>query len=202
MAANNFTGVVEKVHKNDAGYWSILMADGQWFGHGKMKPSCTDGDEIAFDYSQNGKYNNADPDTLEILSSDNAVPKKASKPAWNGKKNASSEGKDEYWKNKEARDILTQNEIRFQAGRNAAIEIVTLAVSHGLLTIPQGKKEGDQFKVLLTYVDKVTDRYVEATKAVNAPVVEKPKAAPKPAPKVVEEEPEVEQELNDDISFI
>jgi len=203
MAASNFTGTVEFVKKNDQGYWSIKTADGQWFGCGKMKPACEEGDEVAFDFSQNGKYNNADLDTLEVISSGNAVAKKPSKPAWSGKKSASSEGssKEGYWEKKEERDVQVQKEIRFQAARNAAIEALSVALANGVLTIPPGKKEGDQFKVLLTYVDKVTDRFLKATEAVNTPVVEKPKAAPKPAPKVVEEEPEEEPDFNDDISF-
>jgi hypothetical protein len=206
MSANNYTGVVASVQKNDAGYWSIKTADGQWFGTGKMKPACSEGDEVAFDFSMNGKYSNADLDTLEVLSSDNKVP---AKKAWSGKKNASGEGagKSDYWEAKEKRDISTQKEIRFQASRNAAIEAMGVALANGIISIPEGKKEGDKMKVFLTYVDKVTDRFNSATLAVHeaeavaVPAATKPKAVAKA--KVVEEEPEVvEDELNDDISFI
>src|SRR4030066_604800 len=184
MSANNFTGVVEVVKKNDMGYWSIKTSDGQWFGTGKMKPTCSEGDEVAFDFSMNGKYSNADLDTLEVLSSDNKVP---AKKAWSGKKNAAGEGagKSDYWEAKEKRDLSTQKEIRFQASRNAAIEAMGVALANGLITVPEGKKEGDKMKVFLTYVDKITDRFNSAALAVHEVVATAAAPAsttPKPKP--------------------
>jgi hypothetical protein len=175
MSSNNFTGIVEAVRKNDQGYWSIKTSDGQWFGCGKSKPACSEGDEVDFDYSMNGKYNNADLDTLEVISSDNKV---APKKAWPGKKTATSEGdgKAGYWEQKAVNDEKVQKIIQFQAARNAAIEIIGIALKNSVLFIPEGKDKNAGFKTLLTYVDKVTEQYVKASSEVNAPKV----AATKP----------------------
>lgn len=197
MASQNFTGIVEVVKKNDQGYWSIKTADGAWFGHSKTKPVCEEGDEVAFDYSQNGKYSNVDPDTMEVLSSGNKV-EKAAKPAW--KKNNSGAvdtSKDEYWKRKEERDVFIQNEIRKQASRNAAIAILDSAMKNGVLVIPEPSKKGSsRMEVLLAYVDKVADRFEKSTKATNEipEVMEKKKiiAAPRAAVAAVEA-PEFEE---------
>jgi hypothetical protein len=200
MADQNFTGVVEFVRKNDAGYWSVKTIDGQWFGTGKVKPACSEGDEVAFDYALNGKYNNMELDTLEVISSGNAIPEKAAKKAWSGGKKGGDTRDASYWDAKDAQAVKTQKEIRFQASRNAAIAVIDVALKAGVLTIPEGKAADAQFKVLLTYVDKVTDRYNKATEALDTPVaaaVAKPKAAPKPKLVVVEEVEAEEEDEND-----
>ena len=201
MSANNYSGVVADVKKNDAGYFSLKMTDGEWFGCGKVKPPVSTGDEVSFDYSKNGKYNNADVDTIEVISEGNNVP--APKAKWSGKKSGGDADKSAYWDAKEARDITVQKEIRYQASRNSALTALDIAIKHNLVTIPDAKKGTSQMEVFLTYVNKLTNKFMAETEALHTPPeAPKPVAKPVKATKAVVKEPEDDEDEEDVVEFL
>lgn len=65
--------------------------------------------------------------------------------------------KDEYWSNKEERDIETQKVIQFQAARNSAIAAIVGAVAQGVIELP--KTKGKSYDAYLAYIDDLTQRY-------------------------------------------
>lgn len=65
--------------------------------------------------------------------------------------------KDEYWRNKEERDIETQKTIQYQAARNSAIAAMDVAVSQGIVELP--KTKGKSYDAFLAYIDHLTDRF-------------------------------------------
>jgi len=173
------SGQVATVRKNDKGYFSLKLEDGTWYGCGQDRPPCVEGDSIEFAFDMNGKFKNADVDSIVVIEAEPA-PKKATPPArksyGNGKYSGGAKGqkvdtaKEAYWNAKEARDIewqqrqqAVQEEIRFQASRNAAVEIVTAAVAAGAIDLGDGKKKDSKLGVMLAYISKITDQYVKDT---------------------------------------
>ena len=206
-------GNVEFVKKNDHGYYAVKMSDGQWYGCGKDEPEFNKGDAVRFEVVTNGRYLNVDEATVEVLEKNAApqrsAPSRSSAPRRSGggsQKFSKDMSKDEYWKNREARDlakderlakrdITTQNEIRLQASRNAAIELIGVAINAKVIEFPEEKKKGKNFDVLSTYVDKLTEKFYNETKAINKAV-----DVAEPAPEV-EETPAEDEDFNDDIKF-
>ena len=180
MSTSVVEGQVEFVKQKAAGYYAAKMSDGQWYGCNKDEPEFNKGDNIRFEVVTNGRYLNVDMETVEMLGK-SAAPVRKAPPARSGgaQKFTKDVSKDEYWKAKEARDIahyakrdirdtMVQNEIRLQASRNAAIELLGIALSNGIVTVKDEKKKGQNFDILTTYVDKMTEKYYNATKAINA----------------------------------
>lgn len=89
---------------------------------------------------------------------------------------ASSQGKDGYWEAKEQRDIVTQKAIQYQSSRNAAIELVSAALTAGAVALPAAKAK--QWDALLALVDTVTERFEEAVLVVRGEGGKKTKPAP------------------------
>jgi hypothetical protein len=183
MSTSVVEGTVEFVKQNAAGYYAAKMSDGQWYGCNKDKPEFDKGDNIRFEIVTNGRYLNMVMETVEMLGK-SAAPARKAPPARSGggaQKFTKDVSKDEYWKAKEARDIarderlakrdtIVQNEIRLQASRNAAIELMGIALSSGIVVLKDEKKKGQNFDILTTYVDKLTSKYYDATKAINAEI--------------------------------
>ena len=127
-------GVVETVHQNKAGFYSVKLPDG-WYGTGtKTAPSLKQGDMIKFEYSMNGQYKNLDIKTLVKLDSAPAGDTQP-KSTWVPEKDR-------------------QKSIIFQSSRKDAIEIIKTAQAAGCLALPT--KKADQFDALLALVDELT----------------------------------------------
>lgn len=105
---------------------------------------------------------------------------------------ASGGSKDGYWEAKEQRDIVTQRAIQYQSSRNAAIELVSAALTAGAVALPAAKAK--QWDALLALVDTVTERFEEAVLVVRG---EGKKAKPEPVAKGKKKQ----QEEEDDVPF-
>jgi hypothetical protein len=57
----------------------------------------------------------------------------------------------------EDKDAKRQKSIHYQSARNAAIEVIRLALEHGAISL--GTKKGQMLDNLLGYVNEVTNRY-------------------------------------------
>lgn len=149
------TGIVQKISQKDTAVGVMYNAqiNGQWYGYGSKVPNFKEGDSISFDVQTKGQYSNIIAKTVEI----NAKPTNvvAAVPA------ASGNSKDEYWSNKEAKDLGVQRAIQQQSARNAAIAFVIPLAVAGVIKLPA--KAEDKFSAVASLVDEFTDRYYLAT---------------------------------------
>lgn len=67
-------------------------------------------------------------------------------------------GKDQYWKDKEKRDIDTQARIQLQACRNSALTLVQMGLANDCIPLPA--KKADRLGALIAIVDEITLQYV------------------------------------------
>lgn len=174
--SNVVEGKVEVLMQNKGKFWTIKMDDGQWYGCGKERPKFDKGDTIRFETVTNGRYLNVNEETVEVVT-DAPAPRRSPAPTSAPKKFSTEMSKDDYWRRKEERDLSkdevhagVQKEIRLQASRNAAIELMSVAIQAGLLpdVVEEKKKKGTRFDILLTYVDKLTQKFYNETAAISA----------------------------------
>lgn len=146
-------GVVEVVFKNNAGFYNIKLQDGDWYGYGKNKPDFDKGNQIEFEYVENGKFKNIEAKTVTV-----AKPTVTVAPSTSG-----SGGTD--WDSKDKR-------IQWMSSRNTALEIIKLGFEQGALKLPT--KANEKFDALMGIVDEVTENLFWDT--MDAPSREKPPA--------------------------
>lgn len=150
--SRNIQGVVEVVAQRGKAYNVKIGND--WFGYGFSAPSFKKGDNVAFTTVLNGKFENVDVNTVEILS---AAPTAAA-PAGGG---SGGGGKDAYWADKEKRDDGRQAVIIYQSARNAAIDTIELAYNLGALSFPAKVKASEKLDVLREQIEAVTNSYYD-----------------------------------------
>ena len=169
-------GVVEKVLQR--GNATNICVAGTWYGCGFNGVPCKEGDEVTFNAAAKGNFLNADVASMQILSQGNQVQQpqrqqqgggyQQKKAYGGGARKAADTGKDDYWKNKEERDVRTQQAIQFQAARNAAINVCVAALEKDILPLPTTKAKA--FDAFLDAVDEITARYNQAVSDLEAPV--------------------------------
>lgn len=149
------TGKVNKIDSitTAMGVMYNVNVDGTRYGFGKQKPNFNEGDVITFDFTQKGQYKNIVPSTVEVKK-DVVVPIKTSN-------NSTGNSKDDYWAQKEQRDVGTQRGIQQQSARNAAIAFIIPLATAGLIKLPA--KAEDKLSAVASLVDEFTDRYYNAT---------------------------------------
>ncbi len=150
-------------------FWNVISEDEEFFGVGTNKPSFNEGDTISFEYTQRGRFMNAVPQTISVVSRGEASSPR-SKPAAKAKSAPAKEdwgARNKYWEDKEKRDIIIQKGIRYQSSRNAAIEVVTSAVSNGAISL--GSKKAEQLDNLLDAIDIVTERFEKDVESIMYP---------------------------------
>ena len=157
---STMTGVVER--KNERKGATNVCIDGVWYGLGFNKvPEFSEGDTIQFVVVQNGKYLNAEEGSVEVVAQGEAPQPKST----SSNRQGNSSAREDYWERKELRDLETQNEIRWQASRNAAIEFASSAVAHGAFKLgATSAKAYDQYRQL---VSDLTEEFYNETLQVN-----------------------------------
>lgn len=145
-------GKVEKITSNTAGFFNIKV-NGAWYGAGKKSPQCSEGDFVKFEEQSkevgDREYLNVVPGTLEVTTPPKTAVAVTPAPA-------SAVTKDDYWTNKEARDIKVQKKIEFQAARNTAVAAATALLAANVIP---GTKGADKMELFLSLVDELTLRY-------------------------------------------
>lgn len=141
MANETVQGVVERINKNDNGFYGVLMAD-EWYGAGKYKPKFDEGDEVSFEYSMNGKYRNMEFKTVTLLEKGKGSNETSAAGVGSGGGGAKTN-----WDLKDKR-------ITYLASRKDAIEITRLAIDKDALPLP-AKKEA-RLEVIIAFVDETT----------------------------------------------
>lgn len=152
--------------------WSFRLRDVEkWFNCGSIPIKLQKNDYISFDVQQeNGKYN-VDVGSITPIKLDNYQgTSDAPSPKYSGR---SVSGRDEYWVNKENRDISNEvhrksNELRiqWQSARNAAISLVDTLVREKLLKLSDAAK-ADNVAVVLGKVQDLTNQFYTECQELN-----------------------------------
>lgn len=176
--------ITTKTIPNGSQVFNIQMDDGDWYGFGFDKPAFSEGQQISFEVEFNGRYKNVAKGSAQVIGGAPA-PAQQQQPAASG-----SMGRDDFWANKEKRDIVVQRIIQYQAARNSAIELVKVAVEAEAIALPA--KKADKMDALVAIVRELTDVYVDDAREAGSG---KKKAEAKPAPQ------EPTDDFDDDIPF-
>lgn len=175
-------GVVQKILVNPQYGLTSFTMKGQdgFFSLGKDKPSFKEGDPIQFETNVVGKYTYAkdiapwtDGGTTSGANVGQVAAAASGFQRGGGRRGNYSGGgdqqaKEQYWRDKEARDIakegeyaLTQRRIEIQAARNAAIE--TAKAMWQFDVCPKPKKATEHYDTFLALVDELADKYLANT---------------------------------------
>ncbi len=134
-------------YKSDKNGRFAVKMDDIWYGFNEDDPEVEEGNVIKFRYSKNGKWNNADFETLEILDD------KVETQPRTVKSNVSSTDWD-------AKDVR----ITYMSARNAALELVAILSELGGLSLPKTTKPNPA-KIAIAVeaiVEEYTDEFFEA----------------------------------------
>lgn len=152
--SNINNGVVEVVHANNGGFYGVKIGN-DWYSFGKKKPAFDKGAVVSFEFTTNDRgYKNAVESSLEIGGGGAPAPQTRTAKA-------TGTGREDYWANKEVRDIEVQKKIQFQASRNAAI--AAFAALQGAGVVNLGKTANKQQDIALALIDELTQRFQEGT---------------------------------------
>jgi hypothetical protein len=149
--------VSEKPWQNKVLHSFKLANDPTWYGMGTIKPPISKGDFVEFevDVAPNGRVN-VRGGNITVRKAAQASQQVAPAQAW---KNAEGSGmtKDDYWKNREARDIVVQERIQYQSARNSAIAFVDLLLKKECVEPPKAMNK--RYDWLFALVNEVTEKY-------------------------------------------
>ena len=166
-------GVVEQVSQR--GKATNIKVNGAWYGAGFNGVTCQQGDTVSFTVEQNGQYLNVVRNSLQVIGGGTpqqpqqqyqAPAQSYAKPQRRSESSGGGMTKDDYWKNREERDVETQKRIQLQAARKAAVAACSAALQAGILPVPA--KKADAFDAFLAVVDEVTERYNNQTSGEEA----------------------------------
>jgi len=165
-------GVVSLVHGNPWDDWKTgkkitlysfkIEGDESWYRTGQEKPGFVKGQSISFEV---GAKNNVDLDTVTILEAEVKVAPKAA--SGGDKVRPTSVSRDDYWANKEARDLMKDERYQtvdiprmtFCTSQDAAVALVVAALQHDCLPKLKADNKAGRLKTVLAYVDELTDRF-------------------------------------------
>jgi hypothetical protein len=164
--------MVGKPDKNGDKRFSFkIKNDEAWYSCGLTDPRIKKGDQIEFDFEQNGNWNNVNVDSVKILrAGPEIVEAKAGFRSTGGYKAKSDPAKDTYWKDRELRDVSTQARIQLQASRNAAIEVAELMLTAGAIKLPDAIAK--RHDVIAALIGEWTERFQNETSSVGTNATE------------------------------
>lgn len=133
-------GTVLEISKNGKAFNAKvdLGSEQKWYGCGFAKPAFAVGTNISFDVKVNGKWENIDQDSVQVV----AQGPVAKAPATASGK-SSYAAKDDYWNRKEERDVQNDKNREIGASRNTAIAFVNLLIQNKGLDLSKVKKAGE-----------------------------------------------------------
>jgi hypothetical protein len=147
--------IFDRTFGSDIVYSFTLKGDQTFYRLGSTPPTFAEGDSIRFETSQKGKNTYAN---RVVPWKEDGIRPGASNSAASVVARASGAGPrtaDEFWRNKELRDVQTQQRIELQSCRNSAIELVRLLLGPGVeavkLPAAQAKKEQVVFEMVQKY---------------------------------------------------
>lgn len=155
MINGTVKAVSAKEFKGNPTFAFVLREDeSRWYNVDLDKDSKVNkGDSVSFEMVERGKSAYATGiKSAAGLAETQARPNGYRKPF-----RADVGGKDEYWKSREERDIVTQSVIQLQASRNSALNAADLLLKNNAVALP--KKQADIMDAILALVDDVTQRF-------------------------------------------
>jgi hypothetical protein len=158
-------GVVSKIHSKDfpngTAYSFTLSGDRTFYRLGNTPPSFKEGDSVRFETAQKGQNTYA---RNVVLWKEDGVT--SSKPASEIARSSSGpKTSDEFWRNKEQRDVLVQSRIELQSCRNSAIELVRLLLQPGVEAVKLPAAQAKREAILVEMVRKYTSDFLKENKA-------------------------------------
>jgi hypothetical protein len=187
-------GTVSRVYEKD---WDgvvlhsfQLQGDKRYFRTGTSR-IVGQGESVSFDIEGNNNVLESSLSKLEAQVQQAPAPQQyQQRPQWGGggaaKKGPTEnfEARQQYWTNKEARDIeVVEPRITWSSARTAAVEVIGLALQHDALAFGNASK-GAKLGMILDYIDEVSARfYNQSMNAAASAGAASEKAAAKPAGK-------------------
>lgn len=139
-----------------------LAGETPYFGTGETPVAAVKGDMVEF----NGKVDAKGNVTVDLSSFVNkgaagSAPVSVIRGTKQGGASFATKaaGKDQFWENKELRDIATQKIIQLQASRNSAISLASLLLQADAIPGYKKAKENEKMDVVTSLVDHLTDRF-------------------------------------------
>lgn len=182
MTVGFVTGFIEKPW-NGKNFYSLKLDDGNLYGFGTYRPAADVGDKVSFDATRkpNGYYE-AIKGTLKI----EKVPEGSAQNVPAAVVAGKSKGSDEFWSNKEKREVKNDELRQLGASRNTAIEWIKVKLQAEALKLPA--KAADKEKALDALLQETVDLFMGKVKETGT-VVATSKTVEIPAEDVSEEAP-------------
>lgn len=150
-------------YKGETLYSFRLKNEDRWYRCGTKQPAISKNDLIEFEYEDKDGFGNVDVNSIKRVdlgaSSDTPAVRTAE---YRG--NSGGLSKDDYWKNKETRDMANEehrkgNELRiqYQSARNAAITVVDILLREKILKL--AAKAEDNVSVVLGKIEDLTNEF-------------------------------------------
>lgn len=138
--------------------WSFQIGgDNSYYRTGTNQPQISEGQNITFDFEQQGNNKKVNPQSIQVVQGEGNVQGSGQQSAQAPQANRGGT-RDDYWKNKEAYDKeVTQPRIAYAAAQKSAVAIVTTALANDALGFGSAKK-ADKMELLIGYVEEVTNR--------------------------------------------
>lgn len=161
---SKYSGTVQFVNQNEVNGKTLhsfkLFGDKHFSGSGTMNPNVNKGDYISYEAEvlANGNLK-VDVASIEKGSKEAVVTKGAVHGATAQIMGKVSLSKDEYWNNKEARDVEVQKTIQLQASRNAAIALSSAILQAGAVPGYEKARPADKMDIITGLVDHLTERF-------------------------------------------
>jgi hypothetical protein len=155
---------------NGKTFYSFKGQDGVWYGTGTRTPPET-GAYVEFEALPNDKgFLQASnivrlPNTAAAVSSGPRVAAAAVKGA-----QKASGNKDDYWANKEIRDVTVQKRIEIQSCRNSALTFISQLLQAEAIPVPTKKAEREEY--LQALLKRYTTQFLEENNGETQPVSE------------------------------
>jgi len=151
-------GVVSKIFENKFGnktFYSFGLKGVQGsFGTGVKRPP-REGTYVRFHDATNSRGYKEVDGPIEIVPEGEVAPASSASQVASESSNAGGLTKDQYWSNKEARDVANDRLRELGASRNTAISFIDLALRNEVIKLPAAAKR-EEF--LWTLLDKYTSR--------------------------------------------
>jgi hypothetical protein len=157
-------GVVSKVLDRKFGnrtFYSMALrgVDG-FFGTGAKRPP-SEGSYVRFNSTTNAKGYPEVDGLIEVVPEGEAGPASSVSQVAQSSKGSGGLSKDQYWSNKEARDIVNDRLREVGASRNTAISLIDLAIRNEVIKLPAAaKREGFIWELLDKYTNKLMGKEV------------------------------------------
>ena len=138
----------------DSGTYYSFCIDDIWYRTGRDPIPFEKGHTVKFEFEENKYGKQVDLSSLKVKEGKTTVTRSASNA---GAKKSDYQQKEQYWKDKDLRDIATQKQIRMAGALNTAISMVTNAIASECLAAPKGKAAA-RFEAYTAMVQEEAER--------------------------------------------